>query len=75
MPVSCCTIALKLEVSAERTAMGAFLLMRGRRLLTLVAPAPADAGEDKAMEAVAASAELIHEEEFSCLGFKIEFPS
>lgn len=52
MPVSCCTIALKLEVSAERTAMGALLLARLRLLLTLVIPAPADAWEDKAMEAV-----------------------
>lgn len=52
MPVSCCTIALKLEVSAERTAMGALLLARLRLLLTLVPPAPADAWEDKAMEAV-----------------------
>lgn len=52
MPVSCWTIALKVEASAERTAMGAFLLARERLLPTLAPPAPTDAWEDKAMEAV-----------------------
>lgn len=79
MPVSCCTIALKLDMSAESTAMGAFLLTRARRLLTLVTFTPVDVGEDKPTgEADAEAAaefriELIHGKVFSSKGFRFGF--